>query len=134
MVNSDTITAEVIFMLDNRSYKLLKKFYRKKKLTFEQIQKITDHNESETPSKHISALATSHFITCWNTDEIINGVGDPKQEGYCITLDGESYVEQRRRDRRLFWVPYLITTAIALLSLITSLSEQWTTISSLFCG
>lgn len=121
-------------MLDNRSYKLLKKFYREKKLTFEQIQKITDHEESKTSSKYISSLTTSHFITNWNTDEIINDVGDTKHEGYCITLEGEAYVEQRRRDRRLFWVPYLITTSIALLSLITSLAEHWSIIVSLFCG
>ncbi len=112
-------------MLDNRSYKLLKRFYRKKKLNFEQIQKITKHDESKTSSKYISSLTTSHFITYWNADEIINDVGDTKQEGYCITLDGEAYVEQRRRDRKMFWVPYLITTAIALLSLIASLAEHW---------
>lgn len=134
MVNSGTITVEVIFVLDNRSYKLLKRFYRKKKLKFEQIQKITKHDEHKTPSKYISSLTTSHFITYWNTDEIINDVGDTKQEGYCITLDGDAYVEQRKRDRKMFWVPYLITTAIALLSLITSLAEHWETISNLFCG
>ena len=134
MVNSGTITVEVIFVLDNCSYKLLKRFYRKKKLKFEHIQKITKHNESKTPSKYISSLTTSHFITYWDTDEIINNVGDMKQEGYCITLDGEAYVEQRRRDRKMFWVPYIITTAIALLSLITSLAEHWETISNLFCG
>ena len=77
-------------MLDNRSYKLLKKFYRKKKLTFEQIQKITDHNESETPSKHISALATSHFITCWNTDEIINGIALHWMENLMLNSAGET--------------------------------------------
>ena len=125
MVNFGIITDEVMFMLDNRSYKLLKRFYRKKKLNFEQIQKITKHDESKTSSKYISSLTTSHFITYWNADEIINDVGDTKQEGYCITLDGEAYVEQRRRDRKMFWVPYLITTAIALLSLIASLAEHW---------
>lgn len=113
-----------MFMLDNRSYRLLKKFYRKKKLKFEQIQKITGHDESKYSSRYISSLMTKHFIEIWNTGEIINDIGDTKQKGYYITLNGEAYVEQRRRDRKMFWVPYLITTFIALLSLITSLVEH----------
>lgn len=134
MVNFGTITVEVIFVLDNRSYKLLKKLYRKKKLKFEQVEKITKHEESKSSSVYISSLTKNHFISLWHTTEIINELGDRNWIGYCITLDGEAYVEQRRRDRRLFWVPYLITTAIALLSLITSLAEHWETISNLFCG
>ena len=133
LVDFVTITGEVISVLDNKSYKLLKKLYKKKKLNFEQAEKITHHNESKSSSKYISSLSKSHFITNWYSDEIINDIGDMKQEGYSITLEGEAYVEQRRRDRRMFWVPYLITTAIALLSLITSLVEHWETIINLFC-
>lgn len=119
-------------MIDNKTYKLLKKFYRKKELTLEEVSKATGTNEEKSPSKSISALSKNHFISTWQTNEIINDSGDRKWIGFRITLEGNAYVEQRRRDLRNFWVPYLITTFIAVLSLAASLAEHWDTILSWF--
>jgi len=124
----------VITVLENKTYKLLKKFYCKKKLTLQQIGKITGANEEELPSEYISELIKNHFISIWETKEIINDLGDRKWAGYSITLEGSAYVEHQRSEKRNFWVPYLITTAIALLSLITSLADHFETILYWFCA
>lgn len=115
-------------MLDNKTYRLLKLLYRKKRLSYKRIQKITGTDEEKLRSRHILILFENRFINYWETDEIINDLGDRKLAGYYITLEGSAYVEQRKRELYHFWIPYIITTAIALLSLITSLAEHWETV------
>ena len=118
-------------MVDKKTYKVLKLLYKKKR---KDIQEITSLNESKSPSKYISELYKNRFIEYWISDELIeiNGIKDNKQLGYSISLAGEAYVEQRRRESRNFWVPYVITTFIAALSLIASLADNWGTILSWF--
>ena len=58
--------------------------------------------------------------------------GEVVLDGYEITLEGRAFVEQRRRDTRNFWVPYAITTAIALMSLIGTIASNWGTIRGWF--
>lgn len=122
-------------MLDKKTYKILKLAYKNGFCTYADVEKITSCNESEYPSKYISLLLKNHFIDYWSSDEVIeiNGIKENKQLGYAITLDGEAYVEQMRRENRNFWVPYAITTFIAVLSLISSLADNWDTILSWFC-
>lgn len=119
-------------MIDKTSYKLLRRFYRRQNLTFDEIQKITHFEEKEHASRYISFLLASRFIQKWNSDEIINNTNDTKRLGYSISLSGIAYVEQRRQDRLHFWIPYLITTFIAAMSLVASLAEHWGTIISWF--
>ena len=94
-------------MLDKKTYKVLKLLYKEKRCTFKDIQEITSLNESKSPSKYISELYKNHFIEYWVSDELIeiNGIKENKQLGYSISLTGEAYVEQRRRESRNFWVP-----------------------------
>lgn len=108
-------------MLDKKAYKLLTIFYKKDRLTFDEIQSETHKEESESNSSYVSALCSEKFICTWESNESINEVGDHKQFGYEITYAGRAYVDQRRRDGRNFWVPYLITTLIAISSLIVSI-------------
>lgn len=119
-------------LLDNKTYKLLKRIYRKKRIKFSEVRKITGIESENRPNPYISVLMTNKYIKYWSSDKIIGEFGEREQLGYEITLEGNSYVEQRIRDRRNFWVPYLITTFIALLSLIVSLAEHWNTILSWF--
>jgi len=125
---------EVNIVVDKKTYKVLKLLYKKKRCTFKDIQEITSLNESKSPSKYISELCKNRFIEYWVSDEliVINGIKENKQLGYSISLTGEAYVEQRRREFRNFWVPYAITTFIAALSLIASISDNWGTILSWF--
>lgn len=117
-------------MLDKKSYKVLKDLYKKKQCTFLDIAKITSCDEIKSSSKYISELSKNHFVEFWSSDELIeiDGVKEHKQLGYSISLAGEAYVEQHRREMRNFWIPYSITTFIAALSLIASLADNWGTI------
>lgn len=108
-------------MLDKKAYKLLVLFYKKDRLTFDEIQAETHEEERESSSLCVSAFCSEKFISTWESSESINDVGDHKQFGYEITYAGRAYVDQRRRDGRNFWVPYLITTLIAISSLIVSI-------------
>lgn len=108
-------------MLDKKAYKLLDLFYKKDRLTFDEIQAETHEEERESSSLCVSAPCSEKFISTWESSESINDVGDHKQFGYEITYTGRAYVDQRRRDGRNFWVPYLITTLIAISGLIVSI-------------
>ena len=108
-------------MLDKKAYKLLDLFYKKDRLTFDEIQAETNEEERESSSLCVSALCSEKFISTWESSGSINDVGDHKQFVYEITYAGRAYVDQRRRDGRNFWVPYLITTLIAISSLIVSI-------------
>lgn len=108
-------------MLDKKAYKLLDLFYKKDRLTFDEIQSETHEEEGESSSLCVSALCSEKLISTWESSESINDVGDHKRFGYEITYAGRAYVDQRRRDGRNFWVPYLITTLIAVSSLIVSI-------------
>lgn len=108
-------------MLDKKAYRLLDLFYKKDRLTFGEIQAETHEEERESSSLCVSALCSEKFISTWESSESINDVGDHKQFGYEITYTGRAYVDQRRRDGRNFWVPYLITTLIAISGLIVSI-------------
>ena len=108
-------------MLDKKAYKLLDLFYKKDRLTFDEIQAETHEEERESSSLCVSALCSEKFISNWESSISINDVGDHKQFGYGITYAGRAYVDQRRRDGRNFWVPYLITTLIAISGLIVSI-------------
>lgn len=121
-------------MIDNRAYKLLKHIYKKGRLTLSEISQITGVDEAKQPSSITSALKREKFISTWDTDKVIDELGDCEWGGYAITLEGRAYVEKRRRETRNFWVPYSITTLIALLSLVTSLAEHWGTIMSWFAS
>lgn len=101
-------------MIDKRTYKLLKRLYRRERLTFAEVEKITGCGEKSQ-----------------NGDKIIDDLGDREWIGFEITLDGRAYIEQERRTRMNFWIPYAITTAIALMSLIASLAEHLPAILSL---
>ena len=111
-------------MLDKKAYKLLVLFYKKDRLTFDEIQAETHEEERESSSLCVSALCSEKFISTWESSESINDVGDHKQFGYEITYAGRAYVDQRRRDGRNFWIPYLITTLVAISSLIVSIVKH----------
>lgn len=107
-------------MLEKKTYKILKCFYRKKRLSYKQIGIMTKCNEKTSQSEYISCLRKNHFIDSWESTDFIEvgGLKEHIELGLQITLDGSAYIEQRRRDACLFWVPYSITTFIALLSLL----------------
>ena len=108
-------------MLDSKTYELLVKIYSKGQLPVDDICTVTGENAADRSNRHVACLLTRGFIEALEESCKVDGVPDSKLLGYKITLSGCAYVEQRRRDLRNFWIPYVITTLIALLSLVVAI-------------
>ena len=106
-------------MLDKTSLKLLKAL-SKKDLTRAEMAEITGSDKLE---QHLRFLREKKLANSW-----------PGSTAYAITLEGLSFLAERRRQRLLFLLPYAITTFIALLSLGVSLLDHWSTIQAWFQG
>lgn len=110
-------------MTDKKTYNLLKKFYKVETMTQNEVNAFTGHSELNTINHNASFLMSDKLIEFVKTDDVKDEKG-AWREGpgyYRITILGRAYVEQRRRDLCSFWVPYAITTAIALASLFVAL-------------
>lgn len=111
--------------MEKITYRVLSRLYRTGKCRFEEIQQITRENESISPSNYIAALMTDGYIRNWlSREEMINDF-DYKPLGYEITLEGRAYIENHRRNVAQFWVPYLLTTLLAVASLVVSVAQLW---------
>ncbi len=108
-------------MLDNTSYKLLKRFYKENRLSLEAVNAI-DKNGNVSPPSKVEMLLKAGFVAYIF---VISDIGENIPAALEITLDGRAYVENRRRNAAGFWLPYAITTLIALSSLIISAVEHW---------
>lgn len=108
-------------MFDRETYALLLDFYKNGQLKFDYLCSKTKHDEKASPSKYISALKRAGMISGWESDYTINDLNDRECLGFRITLAGRAYVEQKRRELLQFWVPYAITTFIAISSLIVAI-------------
>lgn len=78
---------------------------------------MTDENGKEiSPSPEISAL---------NKAWLISTVPDPKScmknIGYKITPAGRAYVEEHRNEEIRFWLPWAVTTLVAIASLVCAI-------------
>lgn len=111
--------------MEKITYRVLSRLYRTEKCGFEEIQQITGKNESISPSNYIAALMAAGYIRNWSSSEKMINDFDYKPLGYEITLDGRAYVENHRRNIAQFWIPYLLTTMIAVASLIVSIAQLW---------
>lgn len=110
-------------MFDKKTYKLLTALYKKGQLSIDEINAITGEDEREHQTQYITSLLKAGYISEVNQIVPVNGINDYEAIGYKIEIAGKAYVEQRRRDGRNFWVPYAITTFIAVLSLVVSLMQ-----------
>ena len=119
-------------MLDKKATRLLKALYKTDFLKYEDIKLSTGHSGDYTTDSAIGLLARYGLICVHYTDEQ-NSFGEYKTDGYEITIEGRAYIEQKRREFWAFFLPYAITTVIALLSLITSIAGNWAAIQSWFC-
>jgi len=110
-------------MTDKKSYDLLKEFYKVETMTIDEVNDFTGHQNPNTINRIASFLLADKLIEFVQTSDVEDGKGGWKAgpSYYRITILGRAYVEQRRRDLFSFWVPYAITTAIALASLFVAL-------------
>lgn len=120
-------------MMDKKSYRLLKKLYKASHFSYESVAKRTDHPNGNTSDPVTEYLVKNHLIALHSTGKI-SELGEVMHDGYEITIEGRAYVEQKRRDFLTFFLPYTITTLIALLSLVATIASNWKTILSWFQG
>lgn len=111
-------------MLDRTTYKLLKALYKEGELSVAEASKIAGMDESAVIGTHALHLRAMKLISEVYEPCADDRTRDEKLVSFKITFDGQAYVEQRHRDLRNFWIPYAITTLIAILSLIVALKAK----------
>ena len=119
-------------MFDKTTYKLLTALYKKGQMTIDEINEITKEDEKSQQSQYVASLLRAGYISAITRIIVVNEIKDDELIGYKIKIAGKAYIEQRRRDGRNFWIPYAITTFIAVLSLIVALVQSFT--STFVCG
>lgn len=117
-------------MLDKKSKSLLKALYDVDFLTDSEVCKLTGHKNENTIDPITQHLTSYRFIEIHCTG--VSDTGTVLTDGYEITIEGRAFIEEERRKFWYFFVPYAITTFIALLSLIGTIANHWSTIQSWF--
>lgn len=113
-------------MIDKKSCTLLKHLYKVEEIKAEDAcKRLGQQYKKDNWPTEISALLADKYICPLNIQDEPDGEGGYLKtvRYYKITVAGRAFVEQRRRDRRNFWVPYAITTFVAVASLIVSLID-----------
>lgn len=119
-------------MIDKKSYRLLKYVYKNHIVPYQEANRMTKHLDPKKPNEHIAFLRSLSFVKVVTTGAIPDGEGGwiNAPTSVEITLQGIAYIESRRHSGIQFWVPYLITTFIALLSLIGTVADNWVVIQT----
>lgn len=105
--------------MEKVAYRLLKSLY-KTDLTKADVDALTEFNDDRKINPYISYLSRDNLITSYSVGEKQDGAGGflDGVEYLRITLSGRDYIEKRRKELLMFWIPYAITTAIAIAALI----------------
>lgn len=109
--------------MDKVSYALLRTIYKRDAIPEEEFDQMSGFTPCGRINPHMNRLLSDKLV------RRIPVSGEPDDAGGLInakhlveiTLAGRAYVERRRRDGLLFWLPYGITTVIAAASLVVSL-------------
>lgn len=106
--------------MEKVSYRLLKKLYRAESMTAEAVNAFTESKEEKKPNKYTTYLSMDKLIESYVTGQESDGAGGFSDgvTHWRITLRGRDYIEQRRKDLFMFWIPYAITTVLAIAALI----------------
>lgn len=105
--------------MEKTTWKLLKHLYHVGSMEKSAIDHFTGHDPKKEANPYTAYLRKAGYIEPRTVGgkvengELISGV-----EFWDITLDGRDYIEKRRKDFWMFWLPYGITTIIALAALL----------------
>jgi len=102
--------------MEKKMYRLLVRFYRADGLTNHQIGELERSDKPGEVTCRIARLERMKLIQAYYSDPDRDGYASAL--GYQITLDGMSYIEEHRRTLLMFWIPYAITTGIAIAALV----------------
>lgn len=96
-------------MLDKKTLKFLKDIRKMKKMPEDVAKEI--NKECIAPEvSYISQLSRAGFI--------VLAVPKSGDRYYCLTIDGHAYLEQRTKNALQFWLPWSVTTLLALTSVL----------------
>ena len=102
--------------MEKKMYRLLVQFYKADGLTNQQINELAQADKPGEVGYRTARLEKMKFIQAYYAEPDRDGYA--KILGYQITLDGMAYVEEHRRTLLMFWIPYAITTGIAIAALV----------------
>lgn len=111
-------------MFDKTTYSLLKKLYRCEKMTRNEVYSFIGAKNDLYFNRHISFLLENKMIYKGTEGGSADGAGGfiDGIEVYKIRLRGRAYIEQKRRDLLNFWIPYIITTIVAIAGLLVAIA------------
>lgn len=106
-------------MVDNSTYKVLKHLYKKEREELSVLRVLTKYDGPKTYSPQLAALLEDKMIALCHDGGVPDGEGGfiSSTTYFRITISGRAYVEQKRKSLWTFWVPYAITTLVAIASL-----------------
>ena len=102
--------------MEKKMYRLLVQFYKADGLTNQQINELAQADKPGEVEYRTARLEKMKFIQAYFSEPDQDGYAQTL--GYQITLDGMAYVEEHRRTLLMFWIPYAITTGIAIAALV----------------
>lgn len=105
--------------MEKKAYKLLKKLYRKSILSHEEINRLTGLAEDTDRNPYTTYLMVGRYIETVRGKAYVGNNDTWETETlWRITLQGRDFIESKRRELLLFWLPYSITTALAIAALL----------------
>lgn len=110
-------------MVDNSTYRVLKHLYKKEREELSVLRALVNYDGPTTYSPHLSALLEDKMIALCHGEGVPDGEGGfiSSKTYFRITVNGRAYVEQKQKSLWNFWLPYTITTVIAVGSLVVSI-------------
>lgn len=108
-------------MVDKSTYKILKHLYKKEREELNVLRALVSYDGPQAYSPQITGLLEDKMIAICDGDKVPDGEGGFKDENttyFRITINGRAYIEQKNAAKFNFWLPYAITTIIAIASLV----------------
>ena len=104
--------------MEKTAYKILKKLYNSESISIDEINQLTKKDDSKPiepnqPNKYVTYLKMDEMVTIFDAGGSVDAT-----EFVRITLAGRDYIEKQWKELFMFWIPYAITTAIAVAALL----------------
>lgn len=108
--------------MEKVSYSVLRELYKKTELDIGTINTMTNFKDNE-PNPYTQDLLKDKLVSHYSVGAKSDGAGGfiDGTQYWRITLAGKGYIEKRRKDLLMFWLPYSITTLIAVAALLEGL-------------
>ncbi len=105
--------------MERVAYRILKKLYRVSEIPKSEIDALAKSKRPGMLNKYVAYLKASKLVETYSVGGEPDGSGGTvgAKEYIRITLQGLEYVEKNRHDTFTTWVPWAVTSLIAVASL-----------------